>query len=342
MINKLFNSKRLRPKGFTAAEMLVASAIAGVVIGVAALVIYAVNLGTKQYSNVVSVKLPTGALNNFYPANYPSTSTTTESFLLAPNFSAAGQAENLRDRVEYDMREAVAIFPLARNMGVFNILRPTSIPAPPSTTTLDTPEAFRNYLLSVTATATGAARFTSYRNYPPLTVHCYSVFFLGYSGNTTTIPVLAVYDFDVVEARNPTTDALVGYYVTLRRYVNATTSWSGQPSAVYDVVFPLSKEGTDQWSPSIISFERQTRKVINEGSAIDMFKIAQEKPFFLMFWPDPSQDSLRLPLGRTSESTKPSLADPNPSISSSDPRKFYNHMGGRTSFMFTVPMFPST
>ena len=70
------------------------------------------------------------------------------------------------------------------------------------------------------------------------------------------------------------------------------------------------------------------------GGALAQAAMAQEKPFFFVFWPDPSRDSLRLPSGNTTSSL-------NPGWSTSDPRKAYNHMTGRTSFMFTVPLFPS-
>ena len=53
-----------------------------------------------------------------------------------------------------------------------------------------------------------------------------------------------------------------------------------------------------------------------------------------MFWPDPSRSSLKLPNGNTTGSY-------NTGFPSTDPRKAYNHMAGRSAFMFVVPLFPS-
>ena len=88
------------------------------------------------------------------------------------------------------------------------------------------------------------------------------------------------------------------------------------------------------------SFESQSvrtgrKKVPEPIYSIDRFKIAEEKPFCLVFWPDPSRSSLKLPNGNTTGSY-------NASFASTDPRKAYNHMAGRTAFMFVVPLFPSS
>jgi hypothetical protein len=116
----------------------------------------------------------------------------------------------------------------------------------------------------------------------------------------------------------------------VRRYVN------GALTAYYDCIFRLSGDGTDSWSPPVVSFERQVRKALTEGATTtDRFKVAEEKPFYFVFWPDPAADSLRLPAGNT-------LGSVNPTFATTDPRKAYNHMAGRTSFMFVVPLFPSS
>lgn len=313
---------RLRHRaGFTAAEMLVATAIAGVVVGSAALVCSAVARAHRTYANVTTVTLPNNALANFYAQTG-----TTVSTYIAPNFGSVARAESLREKFNGDVAQAVAVYCLARNSGSYNTIRPTTIPSPPAGTNLDTPDAFRAYLATIYSGATST--FVSYRNYPS-SAPCFSIYLLGYSSNATTIPVLAVYDLDLVTAKDPNNSAVtVGNYVTLRRYVaNTLTDY-------YDVIYPISGTGTDSWYPAIVSFERQSRKAINEGTSIDRFKVAREKPFYFIFWPDPSRDSLKLPSGNTT-----SLL--NPGFSSSDPRKAYNHMAGRTSYMFTVPLFPS-
>lgn len=310
--------------GFTAAEMLMASALAAVVAGVAALTCYAISAAPRQYAQVVAVTLPNGALANFYPGQ----TGTSIGTVVMPNFDAIARAEAMRERFNTDIAQAVAVYCLARNTGNYNTIRPGSIASPPSGTVLDTPDAFRTYLGTLYTAA--SSTFVSFRNYPS-SAPCFSIFMLGYSNNWSAMPLVALYDFDIVTAKDPNNSLnVLGNYVCVRRYVN------GALTAYYDGVFRLSGDGTDSWFPAIVSFERQNRKAVVEGAtSIDRFKVAQEKPFYLVFWPDPARDSLRLPTGSSTSSL-------NPSISTSDPRKAYNHMAGRTSFMFAVPMFPST
>ena len=299
--------------------MLVATMVAALVTGMAAVVCYAVTSAQHQYEQVATVTLPTGALSNFYV-----TSGTTVSTYMAPNFSCVAQAENMRARFNADVAQAIAVFPLARASGSYNTVRPFDLTAPAAGTLLDTPDAFRLYLLSH---YTEASLFTSYRNYPS-TQNSFTIYILGYSADQYTIPVTAIYDLDIVTAS--TNGVAMGNYVSMRRYVGATMT------NYYDCVFPYSGDGTDSWYPPIVSFERQSRKAIAEGAnTIDKYKVAEEKPFFLMFWPDPARNSLRLPTGNTTSSL-------NPGFAASDPRQAYNHMAGRTAFMFAVPMFPSS
>jgi len=306
-------------RGFTAAEMLVATMLSAVAIGMGALTIYAVSNAQRQYDNIATVTVPTGALTNFYNSSGTSVST-----FITPNFSAVAQAENMRQRFLEDVAQAVAVFPLSRASGTWNTLRPFDITSPAAGVVLDTPDAFRSYLLTL---YTAASIYTSYRNFPS-TQNSLTVYILGYSANASTIPILATYDLDVVPAQ--TSGVNMGYYVSVRRYVgNNLTNY-------YDCVFKLSGDGTDSWYPPVVAFERQSRKGVVEGSTtIDRFKIAEEKPFFLMWWPDPSRDTLRLPSGNTTSNF-------NPSFATTDPRKAYNHMAGRTAYMFAVPMFPSS
>jgi hypothetical protein len=271
-----------------------------------------------QYDSVATVTLPSGALNNFY-----NTSGTSVSTFIAPNFSAVAQAENMRERFNADVAQAIAVFPLSRASGSYNTVRPFDITAPPSGTLLDTPEAFRLYLLSH---YTEASVFSNYRNYPS-TQNSFSIYILGYSADQYTIPITAIYDLDIVTAS--TNNTAMGNYVSMRRYVGSTMT------NYYDCIFPYSGDGTDSWCPPIVSFERQCRKAVIEGAnTIDKFKLGEEKAFFLMFWPDPARSNLRLPSGNT-----PTV---NPTFAAGDPRQAYNHMGGRTAFMFAVPMFPSS
>lgn len=330
--------------GFTAAEMLVATAIGAMIIGAATLAYATLMGGQRQFTQVSTVRLPTGALTNFY-----SISGTNVSTYMAPNFGSVARAESLREKFIADVEQSIAVYCLYRATNVFNTTRPSTIPSPPYGTVLDTPEAFRAYL--ATAVPTSAATFAAYRNIPTApnitsATPSFSVFILGYSANATTIPVLAVYDIDFVQATNPNgTGTVIGTYASVRRYV------SGALSAYYDVVYPAAVQKTmtgttaltEGWNPPVVSFERRSRLALVEGSTtIDRFKVAAEQPFYFIFWPDPAEDNLALPLNSSPYVTASSTYILNGSYLATDPRRAYNHMAGRTSFMFTVPMFPSS
>ncbi len=310
------------PAGFTAAEMLVATMIAAVLIGAASMAYSTVARGQRQFTSTATVRLPSGAQNNFYAVN----SSNITSFI-APNFGSVARAESMREKFMADTAQAVAVYCLYRGTNVFNTVRPATIDSPPFGTVLDTPEAFRTYL--ATEIPATASIYTSYRNTgnsPNVTIYI-----LGYSANSTTMPVLAVYDMDFVQATDPNaTSTVVGTYAAVRRYV------SGALTAYYDVIYRSSGQ-TESFTPPVVAFERRSRLAVVEGATtIDRFKVAAEKPFYFIFWPDPAEDSLALPLNASPSGTL------NGSYATTDPRRAYNHMAGRTSFMFTVPMFPSS
>lgn len=315
--------------GFTAAEMLVATALAAVVMGAATLAYSTLTRGQRQITQMAAVRLPSGALANFYPgtSGITGTTTTTNSYI-APNFGSVARAESMREKFMADTSQAIAVYCLYRNNNVWNTIRPATIPAPAYGVALDTPEAFRTWL--ATAVPASASIFASYRNVG--TTPNTTTFILGYSANATTIPVLAVYDVDFVQATNPNaTSTVIGTYAAVRRYV------SGAVTSYYDIVYPTATGQTESWIPPVVAFERRSRLALTEGSTtIDRFKVAAEQPFYFIFWPDPADESLALPLNATPSSTL------NGSYGTTDPRRAYNHMAGRTSFMFTIPMFPSS
>jgi hypothetical protein len=311
--------------GFSAAEMLVASVIAAMVLGAAAVAYVTLARGQRQYATTATVRLPSNAKSNFYAQSGNDITT-----FVAPNFGSLSRAEALRERFIADTSQAVAVFCLARANNVLNTIRPVNIPSPVfGEAALDTPEAFRAHLA---AKVTGASSiFTTYRN--TNSTANFSIFVLGYSQVPATIPVLAVYDLDVVACTDPNdTSFTIGSYATLRRYVN--TSGTAALTMYYDVIYRSTDTTNDSFYPTVVAFERASRMAVSEGTAIDRFKVAVEEPFYFIFWPDPTYSSLALPPGNT-------LASLNPNIATSDPRKAYNHMGGRTAFWFTIPVFPA-
>ena len=310
--------------GFSAAEMLVTTAIAGMVIAAASLCYHTLLRGQRSFTETVAITIPAAAQNNFYGVN--SSSITT---YVAPNFGSLARAEALRARFAADTAQGVAVYCLYRDNGIYNSIRPSSIPAPAVTTKLDTPEAFRTHLNANVAGASSVFTLT-YRSW--LNTPNYSVFILGFSGDTSTLPVIAVYDVDIVTAQDANA-AVIGKYASVRRYV------AGTLTGYYDSVYTTG-DATDQFAPAVVCFERAARLAVAE-TAVDPFKKAGARPFYFVFWPDPARNSLKVPAPNTSSTPSSSSISLNAGFSSTDPRKIYNHMAGRTSFMFTVPMFPS-
>jgi len=308
--------------GFTAAEMLVTTAIAGVVIGAAALGYSAIAHAQRNYATTATIYLGSAAIQNFYGL----VNATTINTYVAPNYGSVARAEALREQFIEDSVQSIAVYCMYRNASSNNTVHPTSIPSPASGTPMDTSEGFRAYLGANVSGASGIFNIAA-RNYG--STNCYSIYCLGYSANVTTIPVLAVYDVDVIPAYDSVnTSTQVGHYASVKRYV------AGTLSGYYDVFYPTG-DSTDQFYPGVVAFERRSRLAVAEGPSIDPFKIAAEKPFYFIWWPDPSRDNIKLPLPNTTTAL-------NPDFASTDPRKTYNHMAGRTSYMFTIPVFPSS
>lgn len=310
---------RHRRSGFSSVELLMVLAIGALVIGASM-----VGLGTivKQQNRVGStVEVNLGATR--YSAFYSETG-SARGVVTAPNYGAVALAEILREQFNADVLSATAVFCLNRTAE--NSFHPFWLPYTPGTdAVLDTHLKFRQHLVDrglVTAT-----QFLTDRNYSATAPNC-SIFILGYSKVPGEISVNAVYDVDVVTITSPR-----GFHASVKRFPGGPRDPGiliprppPRPS-YYEVFYPASPApATDSFTPLWACFERRARLAVTEGLDVDRFKKAAGQPFYLVWWPDPGAPSLR------SESN---------SLLPDDPRRAYNHQGGRTSFMFTVPMFPS-
>ena len=304
-------SRRFKAAGFTAAEMLVASAIAG---------------SRRRHRGADHLHRDPRAAP-VYPGRHVHAAQRRAGQLLSRPDRHLRELRRSRPTSAPSPRRS----PCAKNSSSISprpsvstasrataeTTTPSGPPAsrrPPAGTNLDTPDAFRTYLGTLYSAA--PTTFVSYPQFPrdralPLDLRPRAI-------PTTPPPSPSPRSMTWTWSRPriPLSAAVVGNYVSVRRYVN------GALTAYYDCCFKLSGDGTDSWYPAVVSFERQSRKAVAEGSSsIDRFKIAEEKPFCLVFWPDPSRSSLKLPNGNTTGSY-------NASFSSTDPRKAYNHMGG--------------
>lgn len=310
--------RRRRFGGFSLVEVLVASSMAAVFLGVAVVAYDAIVANKRQPYSSGRVDVGVGNLQNFFGASAPQDDLgNAVGFRVipwAPNYAKSGELDLLRDAFMDDVGTASAVFCLSR-VGL-NTYRPTTIPLSLGVDArmVDTPEAFAN----VANVAAGSAVFTPFRGRPPATARNGSVFVLRPSPTPTRLAVGAIWDIDLVPTTSPP-----GTYVAIRRYQGTSLTLP------FEIFYPAD-ENTQDFSPLFASFERRARKVQPEV-AYDKFKKAANRPFFFMWWPDPADAYLEpFPVG-----SAPTFN------TSTDPRADYRNMSGRTSFFFVVPMFPA-
>ena len=233
----------------------------------------------------------------------------------APNYGRATTADLMRDTFYEDLQSATAVYCLGRN-GLTS-LRPSSVPIAANVDgkSIDTPEAFR--LLIEDAYPLLAGVHEPYTGVS--TAKNLSVYLLQQSPSTKALIIRAIYEVDIQSVTDP-----VGTYTTVRRY-----SFS-RLTDVYDVFYPYEL-GSTLFNPLVVNFERKVRIVESLDDGADKFRVAKKEPFYFMWWPDPAVPSL------DGDSYEVSPV----SYSSDDPRGDYFHMGGRTSYLFTFPMFPA-
>ena len=321
--------------GFTAMELLTVLALGAVILG--SIVVGYGTLVRMRTGVAALVTVQLGAARTAAFALHGATG-TSRNVVTAPSYGMMAQAEELRETFLSDTLGATAVFCLPR-AGV-NTYKPHTISYNPvQHGELDTPQKFREHLYQILGRP-ATFPYRDYRN--PLNTadtapsENASIFVLGFSRVENKLKVLALYDIDVIRFTVSTEPQ--GFYVSVKRYSDNPLGTT-QPLAFsggYEIFYPPSLPEPDrlrpeQWAsdgftPLFITFERATRLAWAESTEIDRFKKAAERPFYFIWWPDPGARNL-------SRSTS--------SLPSRDPRHAYNHMGGSTSFMFTVPMFPT-
>lgn len=309
-------------RGFTLVELLMALAIGAAVIGATAVGFGTLARATGRVGGPAAITLTSAQISNFYGVSATAWNTN-----VAPNPGATAAAEDMRERFLADTMAATAVYCLSRTD--INTFRPGTIAFNPQTDTYypETSEDFRKHLLAKSLIS--ASAFTSTRNVNT-TAQNASIFVIGYSSDPLVLQVSAIYEIDVVKTTVPQ-----GFFASVRRYV-ATATTAAQLTAYYDVFYPAVDATTwptttDNFAPLWVAFERANRTDMSlaESVAIQRFKIARERPFYFVWWPDPNAQSLGM------------YRASNTAYAATDPRNAYNHMGGRTSYMFTVPVFPA-
>jgi hypothetical protein len=319
------------PRGFSSLELVVVLALSAVIM--TALVVGYGSLVRARPRPAATVRVNLGSTavgNNFFGV-----SSSTRDVTVAPSMGALAAAEKMRERFYADVMSGTAVYCLYRTQSVTqNSFRPTKIVYDPEIhRELDTSLAFRDHIVRF-ASVPGTL-FLDIRNpdqsIAPIAANNASIYILSYSGKEKELAVLAVYDIDFI---NQNIAGNSGVYASVRRYAALpapSTSTTLSLSLFYDLYYENQDATLDFFSPVFVSFERSVRRAHLEVEKLQRFKMAAEKPFYLVWWPDPAARSLQPNL----------VTGPTGSTATANPLITYNHQGGRTSFMFTIPAFPA-
>lgn len=307
------NSSHRRQRAFSLVEMVIASGLAAMVFTVGALSFRVITSQQRSSVTYGSIGIGKDAAVNYY--GKPETVTKIDAYF-APNYGRATNADLMREQFNDDISQASAIYCLPRSG--LSTVRPSSISLPLSTDgrSIDTPEKFR--VLLEAAYPLLASVHTPYTCYDGSESPNLSIYILQPSFSTAaeTLIITAIYEIDLQAVSDP-----AGTYASVRRYSFSILT------DVYDVFYPDEEDAT-AFNPLVINFERDIRIVSGIDDGKDMFRIAKQEPFYFIWWPDPAVPSLD---GDSAVTSYPAT----------DPRSIYATMGGRTSYMFTVPMFPA-
>ena len=312
-------------------ELLLVLALSAVILGGVVVSYGMIVRSQPSVSSMVAVPLGAARTQAFY-----GTPSSTVDVAMAPQYGALSLAEELREQFLTDTLSATAVYCLPRDN--INTWKPSVIAYDPATDAeLDTPQKFRAHIIA--RASVPASLYRDYRNplndSTPLPQNA-SIFVLGYSKYSGYLKVSAIYDIDLIRFTGATEPN--GFFASVKRYADAAGSTSPTTLSYmggYEVFFPpsipsptsASQWSTDGFTPLFVTMERAARLALRETPVtIERFKRAYERPFYFIWWPDPAARHL----GPVTNN-----------LASVDPRQAYNHMAGRTAFMFTVPMFPA-
>jgi hypothetical protein len=291
---------------FTVVEVIATISLSAVFFTAATLVYQNIVANSRSLSSLQPITLGEATFENLLGVEEDTLSVYT-----APNHGRGAFAGQLAELFRDDVAAASAVYCLGRNG--LNALRPTTIPYPNGSAVLDTSERFLSHLVTQYG-ATATAHFVSYSG--PSLAQDLTIILLQPSGSATELQVLSIYEMDVI----PVTG--LGNYVAVRRFVE------GALTSYYDILYPAGT-GT-AFAPAAVQFYRRGLAPYEANAAVAKYMVAEEHPFYLVWWPDPATRTLE------------ARADPPvPTVPVTSAVWDYYRMGGRTRFFFTVPAFPS-
>jgi hypothetical protein len=353
--------------GFSLIELMVTGGLVAALFVTTALVYRTVNQNQGRTVSFKPVLLGKGITNAFFP-DEPQRSAfgvgTTEmpatiDVSSAPHYGTESEVSVMREIFLEDTAKSCGVFALPRGpiqidensaadarVPNVNYIHPVSTldgdnnPVAPflnlggrNPAEIDHPNRFRELLLTLYPN-TAAEPFpflnSEYRGTPSLNLADptadsnlvnASIFCIQPSYNNNALMLRCVWEIDLIRV-----DSANGVFASVRRYFGAKLTH------FYHILYPDPPTGnalqSAEFGPVMACFERQARRAVTEGNKTDAFKVAPNRPFYLVWWPSPSMPSLR---GTAAGAT---LAD-------TDPRKYYQAHEQQTAVMFTIPLFPT-
>tara|TARA_R110000850_G_scaffold185992_6_gene311919 strand:+ start:1174 stop:2109 length:936 start_codon:yes stop_codon:yes gene_type:complete len=310
----MISSSQQHVQAWTFVEMLVAISLSAIFMGAASLVLGSITVNSRRLTSVVEVDIGESNKLNFYGQ----TGSMVHVYS-APNFGKAAFAQEMRDLMLDDASRSSSIFCLPRQLN--NTIRPEflryvagDVDATTPRPRLDSPEAFRSFLGGLEPLSTSIYD-SVIRNVPAASRPNTSIYMLAPDSDPSYIRILAVYEIDLTPGTN-----VSGDYASVRRYKN------GALTNYYDVFY--ENGSGDAFRPGFVTFESSARNAVTEGQAIDRFKVSDGNPFYLVWLPDPAINPYKVTAGAPTDPT-------------SSPRRAYEHMAGKSSFLVALPMFPN-
>ncbi|MDB4673253.1 prepilin-type N-terminal cleavage/methylation domain-containing protein [Verrucomicrobiales bacterium] len=330
--------------GFSLVEILIASSIAAMVVSasVSMLGTIATNRANMEKDGLIilpqataqSIGIPIPAVGDpgyVDPASPDYIPPWDRQIPFAPSISLSRDMEILRSELVEDVSHAAAVFCVGRNSN--DSYRNVAIPYPLGNDARQLAEPGR--FEEVLNAAHGTDIFVPYRGAAPAIpaggggpdlMTNYSIYVIGSqtnsSGNNPNIlRVLALYEVDFVPITSPE-----GTYVYMKQLVQLGNDPILTIGADAIEVFYSRDAGEQNFYPPFVQFERADRqKTIEPG--VDQFKLAENKPFYFVWFPDPAAPLLEVP----------NL----PAAASSGVRSAYASVSARTPYFFVIPMFPA-
>ncbi len=357
---------RRRTAGFTLLELTVVSGLVAMLFVVGAMVYSTIGRNTGRSVTYQPVTLGKGITNAFFPdpgqraafgvgsAEMPA----DMDVMTAPNYGTDFQVNVMRELLYEDVSKACGVFVLPRGNilidansaatdkvehvnyihppttldGLGNELPPYLVLDRPSVA-IDHPNAFISFLLALYPDSvnnpfpfmdrtSGTPTPAYYRGTPATHLPNASIFIIQPSHRTDALLVRAVWEMDLIRVDNSQ-----GVFASVRRYYG--TKLTHFYHVFYSDPVGASALQPADFGPFMACFERAARSVVTESAQANTFKVAQNRPFYFLWWPSPAMASLR---------SRSSIAAP----ATTSPLHYYSKHEEQTPLMFTIPLFPSS